>query len=470
MAGRPESGSAPPGGRRPRRRGQAFFGVAPEVQRHRRHRLGAHQLADLVDQRPADAVLVGLGPGFDARAQAAALHLAFDHRQRGQPTDEGPGEVGAAADRREPDVLAVHLGQLVPDPAVALGRQRRAGGTHRAQRRQIGHGLRFDPGLQARGKEGRTGAEEGAARQSGKAPQRGPVRRAMRPGRAAVEDADGGAAQQHADLAVPHDPAGARIPMEAVAAHHARADIVVQRAHLQRLDHDAAMAVHDGLGQPGGAAGIDHPQRVVEGQPGGSERCIAGQRGGQVVRLAAGPGQVHIEAEVAPQQHMAHAGQLGEQLREQLAPVVRGAGVAVAVAGHQQLGFDLAEAVEHRHRPHVGRAHRPDRPQAGAGQEGDDGLRHVGHDRTDPVAALHPHGLERGRAGSHLAAQFGPAHFTQFAARQQRLVAEHDRRMAGRLAGLGMTEQVLHVVELRTGKPSRTGHHRLAQHARMRRG
>ena len=139
--------------------------VAPEVQRHRRHRLRAHQLADLVDQRPADAVCIGLGPGLDAGAEAAALHLAFDHRQRRQAADEGAGEVGAAGDRREPDVLAVDLGQLVPDPAVAVLGQRRAGGADGAQRRQLGHCLRLDAGLQARRIEGRAGAEEGAARQ-----------------------------------------------------------------------------------------------------------------------------------------------------------------------------------------------------------------------------------------------------------------------------------------------------------------
>jgi len=50
------------------------------------------------------------------------------------------------------------------------------------------------------------------------------------------------------------------------------------------------------------------------------------------------------------------AGQLGQQLRDFPGPVVRLAVVAVAVHGEQHLGFDLAQAVQHDGRPHVGRA------------------------------------------------------------------------------------------------------------------
>ena len=47
----------------------------------------------------------------------------------------------------------------------------------------------------------------------------------------------------------------------------AAADVVVQYFERQRHQHGAAVAVHDGLGQPGGAAGVHDPQRVVKGQP-----------------------------------------------------------------------------------------------------------------------------------------------------------------------------------------------------------
>ena len=53
----------------------AAVGIAPQVQRHRRHRLDADQFAHLVHQR-----LAVLAPGLDRGTQAAALHLAGDHR------------------------------------------------------------------------------------------------------------------------------------------------------------------------------------------------------------------------------------------------------------------------------------------------------------------------------------------------------------------------------------------------------
>ncbi|MGY4504914.1 hypothetical protein ACVWYH_008871 [Bradyrhizobium sp. GM24.11] len=50
------------------------------------------------------------------------------------------------------------------------------------------------------------------------------------------------------------------------------AEIVVQAQERQDHDDDAAMAVHDRLGQAGGAAGIDDPERMIERQPHRLER------------------------------------------------------------------------------------------------------------------------------------------------------------------------------------------------------
>jgi len=47
----------------------------------------------------------------------------------------------------------------------------------------------------------------------------------------------------------------------------AAAHIVVQPAHLQLHQNHAAVAVDAGLGQAGGAAAVDDPQRMVERQP-----------------------------------------------------------------------------------------------------------------------------------------------------------------------------------------------------------
>ena len=137
-----------------------------------------------------------------------------------------------------------------------------------------------DAGLHAVGEEGRAGAEEGDAQLGGEAPQHASSRAcSLRAAGVAVVDAAGGAVQQAAGLRVPHHPAGGAVPVVALAPAVgvvAAADVVVQRLERQRHQHGAAVAVHDRLGQAGGAAGVDDPQRVVEGQP---ERLEGGRRG-----------------------------------------------------------------------------------------------------------------------------------------------------------------------------------------------
>ncbi len=75
--------------------------VAPEEHRHRGHRLGDHQLADLVDERVA--VLV---PGLDRAAERAPLELAAIDGQDRNAADEGGADVGAAGGREQPGVRA----------------------------------------------------------------------------------------------------------------------------------------------------------------------------------------------------------------------------------------------------------------------------------------------------------------------------------------------------------------------------
>jgi hypothetical protein len=62
------------------------------------------------------------------------------------------------------------------------------------------------------------------------------------------------------------------------------------------------------------------------------------------------------------------------------------AGVAVAGAGDQHFGFDLAETVDHALGAEVRRRARPDRPEAGGGEHRHQGLPGVGHARGHPVA------------------------------------------------------------------------------------
>ena len=114
--------------------------------------------------------------------------------------------------------------------------------------------------LHARGQEGGRGAEGGGPGLLGQVPQHVQVGVAG----AAVVEHDLGVGEQHAGQEVPHHPAGGGEPEHAVALLR----VHVQEHLLQVLEQDAALAVHDRLGQPGGARAVEHPQRVVEGQLG----------------------------------------------------------------------------------------------------------------------------------------------------------------------------------------------------------
>src|SRR5207249_11777128 len=67
--------------------------VVPEADGHRRHRLGHHQLADLVHQRSALGIV-----GLDSDAQAAKMELDSEYRQGRKPAHEDRDDIGRAAD------------------------------------------------------------------------------------------------------------------------------------------------------------------------------------------------------------------------------------------------------------------------------------------------------------------------------------------------------------------------------------
>ena len=97
-------------------------GVVPEEQRHRRHRLGDHELADLVDQRPPV-----LAPRLHRRAQRARLQLAGPHRQQRAGAHERGAEVGAAAGGEQPHVRRrARRPTRTPRPAAASRSTRRS--------------------------------------------------------------------------------------------------------------------------------------------------------------------------------------------------------------------------------------------------------------------------------------------------------------------------------------------------------
>ena len=80
----------------------AAVGVVPEVDRHRRHRVGDDQFADLVDDRPAAR---RPRPAGRCPGTAAWSSPMYTGRVGTRPGEAG-AHVGAAADRGDPQVLA----------------------------------------------------------------------------------------------------------------------------------------------------------------------------------------------------------------------------------------------------------------------------------------------------------------------------------------------------------------------------
>ncbi len=215
------------------------------------------------------------------------------------------------------------------------------------------------------------GAELGEAVLGGELPE--PVGGGVQ-GAAVVEDG-GGAEQQAAQVDVPHDPAGRAVPEVAVAL----ADVVLQTVLHQPDEQRADVAVHQALGKPGRAGGVDDPQ----GRLGVELHDVGLGVPGDGVVPAGGVGQRLPEGHVddGPQRRQARA-----QLGDGVAAVVVAAGEPVAVDREQDDGVELGEPVDGAARADVGAAGRPDGAEAGAGQQGDDGVRGVRQVGDDAVA------------------------------------------------------------------------------------
>ena len=185
---------------------------------------------------------------------ARALQLAAVDRQQRDAADEGGADVGAAAGREQPGVGA----EVLVDPVEALGRERRAGradGAAGGERSRSGAGL--DALLHAGGDVAGAGPEAGDPGALGEVPEHAHVGMAG----AAVVEHDRGGGEQAGDEEVPHHPAGGREPEDAVAG----LGVDVEVELLQVLEQDPAVALDDRLRQPGGARGVEDPERVVEG-------------------------------------------------------------------------------------------------------------------------------------------------------------------------------------------------------------
>lgn len=301
-------------------------------------------------------------------------------------------DVGAAADGGDPEVF----GHLVVEPAEAVGRERGAGGGDALDAGEVEVAAGVDVGLAAGHDVRGGGAEECGAGLFGDPPLGLDVRIA---GAAVVQD-DGGAGEEAGDEEVPHHPAGGGVPEEAVLG----SEVAVQADLLEVFEQDAALGLDDGLGQAGGAGGVEDPERVLEG---GllEDRLGVGRGEGRPGECAFG----RVGAQQRDVDDGAQGGQFAAEFGDGLGAVVFLAAVAVAVDGEQDDGFDLLEAVEDAAGAEVGGAGGPDAADGRGGEEGDDGLRDVGEVAADAVAGGDAEGAEFGGERADLAAEFGPA-------------------------------------------------------------
>ena len=242
--------------------------VVPEAHRHRGHRLGDDQLAHLADHR-----LTGGAERLHRCPEAAARdHARPDRQQRARPHEAG-AQVGAAGERTQ-DQIAL---DVPVDPLETLGRQRRSGRAQPAQRGKIQLTSGGQAGLGAGEQVGRAHPEV-ADLLLGDDPPQGVGARERG---AAVVGHHGRPGQQAAREEVPHHPAGRGVPEK----HVPGPQVLVEREGLEMLQDDAAVTVHDRLGQAGGARGVQHPQRMIE-------RHVGVVRLGQRRRVGAGLAQV----------------------------------------------------------------------------------------------------------------------------------------------------------------------------------
>ena len=150
-------------------------------------------------------------------------------------------------------------------------------------------------------------------------------------------------------------------------------------------------------------------------------------------------------------------GDRGHDLRDPLAAVEVLAAVAVALGRDQHLRLDLLEAVHHGRRAELGRAARPDRADARAGEERDHRLGHVRHVRRHAVAAPHAEPPQPGGAARHLVGQLVPGELAQLA----RLGRVDDRD----LARPRRPEEPLGVAQRGAREPLGARHVAAAEHA-----
>ena len=281
----------------------------------------------------------------------------------------------------------------------AFGGQGRPGGTQAAQGGEI-PGIGQHQTLLATRDVVRGGpAEERDGLLRRQAPQGGGVGVQ----RVAVQTHQGGPEKQGGKHIVPHHPAGGREPEQLVLGAH----VVEEAEQLEVLDQHPTVAMHDGLGQPGGAGGVQHVKRMIEGHRVEQRvRRVSAFGVGKQLRPRDRPlYSVDIGLQVVQHHGGGDGGQRSPNGRHFFDPVHVLFTKAVAVDHEQHLGLDLAEPVHHRAGTELRGAGGPDGPQAGGGQEGHHRLGHVGQVGRHPVSRHHPGPAQPRPAARHLLGQ-----------------------------------------------------------------
>ncbi len=152
--------------------------------------------------------------------------------------------------------------------------------------------------------------------------------------------------------------------------------------------------------------------------------------------------------------------QLVDDLVDLFLPVERLAAVLVTVDVEHHFRRELRETIQHAARAEVGSATRPDRPDAGGRQHGDNGLRDVGHVGNHTVTGLHIELAELRGENAYLGAELFPGHGGE----RRALIEIHQRSGVGALISQGL----LRIIQARAGKPFRARHVPVGEHAGVR--
>ena len=378
-------------------------GVVPEAHRHGGHRTPDHELAELPDHGPAVEVE---GDGVDAETRGGDLPRV-DGQDR-VARQQARADVRAAA----PDVEEEVGPELLVQPRIALGRERRTGLAHGPDRREVEAATRLEPVLAAGHREGGAETHERRPGLLGELPLEGEV---GKPG-VAVDHDDRRAEEQVRHERVPHHPRGRREPEQPVAVPDVEAEAQV----LAVLEEDATVPVDDRLRQAGRAGREEHVERVRERdgveleRPGLGEQLLPGER---VRQRVVGAARVrHVDDVLERRYPRADRGHLLAAVDEPLAP-------AVAGDRQQDRRLELAQPVEDAARPELGGARRPDRTEACGREEGDERLGDVREIRDDPVAGPDTESLEPRPRPCHLLPQLAEGQLE----RTTRLRAREDR-------------------------------------------